>query len=146
MITDDDIPLDKDEYEFSWELVTVYNVTKQGHQRRGADVKYTPKGNIEGCSEITQFVPIPWHKCRDAEHAREVMGQKIRSRAPRSKWEKELQPAEEKIDHSNEFIGDIANGEPERGESQHYGKSTDDHASGSEVANNISQEADELGG
>ncbi|MGI9251411.1 MAG: hypothetical protein ACR2PR_09450 [Pseudohongiellaceae bacterium] len=114
MITNDDIGIEPDEHEFDWEIIEIYNVTKRNHEKRGALVKYTPCGCIEGCQTIEKFIPIPWHKCTDADHARAVAAQKINSHAPRNMWTKELNPPPP--DNSNEILKEMENGERASGQ------------------------------
>ena len=105
--------IDPDEYEFDWQIIKIVNEKKKGG-KRGAMVLYTPCNDIEGCTPIEQWVPIPWHKCTDADHAKTVCRTKVLAYAPRREWQKEMTP--EPDDKSTEIIEELENGEPERGE------------------------------
>ena len=141
MITNDDVAPSTEEYEFDWEVIETYNVTRRGQERRGVMVRYTPCNEIEGCTTIEKFVPVPWHKCRDAEHALQVRNQKILSYAPRSDWAREVTPPPP--DNSTEILKELENGRESKTGAVRDGKPVDDQSSGSEVADNVPEAPDE---
>ncbi len=98
-----------DDHEFDWEVLEILN---EDASRRGAMVRYTPCD--ERCEPIVKFVPIPWHKCTDADHAREVCGKKIAARAPRREWDREINPPPE--DKSDEITKELSSGDTAKGE------------------------------
>jgi hypothetical protein len=77
------------EFEFTYEVLEIIADDDAGSN--GAKVCYTPHDDEpEQCSIVTKFVPIPFHKARDKEHAIELLEKKINSYAPRSDWMKEV--------------------------------------------------------
>jgi len=77
---------DIDEIKYDWEVLEIRSDDDPG--QNGALVRYTPEW--EECSILEQFVPVPFHKCKNKEHAREILEKKITARAPRATWQKEL--------------------------------------------------------
>lgn len=140
MITNDDIPLTPDEYEFDWEVIEIYNVTRVGHEKRGVLVRYTPCNEIADCSVIEKFVPVPWHKCTSAEHAIQVRNQKIVAYAPRNEWAREITPPP--ADKSNEILRELDNDSRKTG-AVRDGKPVDDQSSRGEIADRVSEAPDE---
>ncbi len=105
--------IEQEDLEFDWEVIEIINVKKRRAARRGAMVRYTPCGEIDGCQTIEKFVPIPWHKCTCADHMKEIAQKKIIAYAPRRDWLKELIPAVP--DKSEELIKEIQSEEPAKG-------------------------------
>ena len=95
--------------EYDWEVLEVIN----GDGGRGARVKYTPVDTA--FSAIEKFVPIPWHKCVDIDHAREISASKITSHAPTQAWMKQIPTAADAVD-TDALVAEINSGEMPKGE------------------------------
>lgn len=86
--------------DFDWEIIKIYN----DENRRGVKVRYIPLD--DRCSDIELEVNVPWHKCDDAEHAKEVCKDKVVAYAPRRAWEKQLNATD---DHSQQIVEELKN-------------------------------------
>lgn len=72
-----------DHIPFTW-------VVKEIHtdDRPGATVEFTPEDS-DTYSVIEMFVPVPFHKATDKDHALGMLERKINARSPQARWRKE---------------------------------------------------------
>lgn len=66
-----------------------YTVTGISDDGTTATVTYTPAD--DRLKPVNRAVPVPIGKARDADHARQILEQKVRQRAPLHEWGEALQ-------------------------------------------------------
>lgn len=72
--------------EFSYDILDIR--ADDGPGQNGVTVRYTP---VEaGLSVIEKFVPVPFHKFRDAVHGEEIISIKVANHSPQREWTREL--------------------------------------------------------